>query len=84
MDTQQTSERWLTAKEAAEVLRVHVETLYRLVSMGEVPARKLGGRWRFLASELTDVGRTVEPSRRQPAGNWKDALRAVNPYGEVA
>ena len=37
----------LTAEEAAKHLRVHVKSLYRLAKQGKIPARKVGGQWRF-------------------------------------
>lgn len=37
----------MTPLEAAEYLSLHVRTIYRLARSGEIPARKVGGRWRF-------------------------------------
>lgn len=37
-------DRMLSAKEAAEVLRCSVKTVYNLVSLGEIPYRKSGRR----------------------------------------
>jgi len=37
----------MTPREAAEYLSVHVRTIYRLAKKGEIPGRKVGGRWRF-------------------------------------
>lgn len=42
----------LTADEAAALLRVSVKTLYRLVSDGRLPGRKVGRAWRFRRSDL--------------------------------
>ena len=39
--------RYLSGPEAAELLRVHVETLYRMIRRGEIPATKLGQRYRI-------------------------------------
>lgn len=44
----------LTLAEAAKLLKLHRETLRRLATYGEVPARKVGGVWRFIRSELLD------------------------------
>jgi excisionase family DNA binding protein len=38
---------YLYAPEAAALLRVHVETLYRMIERGEVPATKVARRWRI-------------------------------------
>lgn len=42
----------MTLEEAAEYLKVHPTTLYRLVRRGQVPGRKMGGSWRFHRSGL--------------------------------
>ncbi len=44
----------ISAPEACELLRVHRNTLYRLIHEGEVPAFRLmsGGQWRFRRHEL--------------------------------
>lgn len=42
----------LDIKEASELLRVGVRTMYNLAQKGLVPARKIGGRWRFSKSSL--------------------------------
>lgn len=42
----------LTAKEAAELLRLHPVKLRDLATRGEIPGKKVGGVWRFLRSKL--------------------------------
>jgi len=37
----------VNAKEAAEYLKAHVETVRRLARRGEIPAFKIGKDWRF-------------------------------------
>jgi excisionase family DNA binding protein len=44
----------LTPDEAADLLRIDVETLLALAEKGEVPGRKLGGEWRFSRQALLD------------------------------
>ena len=44
----------LTAEEAAKHLRVHIKSLYRLAHEGKVPARKVGGQWRFHMQTLDE------------------------------
>jgi len=39
-------EEILTARQTADLLQVHVRTLYRLARRGAIPGIKLGG-WRF-------------------------------------
>lgn len=44
----------LTLKEAAEYLRMHKGSLYRLLESGktDIPAIKLGGKWLFKLQSL--------------------------------
>jgi excisionase family DNA binding protein len=44
----------LTPREAAEYLKVHVRTIYRLVKNSEIPGRKVGGSWRFKREDLEE------------------------------
>jgi len=37
----------LTADEAAELLKVHKRTVYRLAEEGVIPGTRIGHRWRF-------------------------------------
>ena len=37
----------MTVKEVADYLKVSVSTVYRLAQDGSMPARKVGGTWRF-------------------------------------
>lgn len=37
----------LNAKEAADYLKAHVETVRRMARRGEIPAFKVGKDWRF-------------------------------------
>jgi excisionase family DNA binding protein len=37
----------LTAEQVAELLQIHVRTVYKLVRKGLIPGRKFGGGWRF-------------------------------------
>jgi len=37
----------MTVREVAEYLRMHEMTIYRMARHGEIPAYKVGNRWRF-------------------------------------
>lgn len=52
MEASQTFEQLLTLKEAAPLLGMHWKTLEVLARRGEIPAVKLGKRWRFRVSAL--------------------------------
>jgi len=48
----------LNAKEAADFLRAHVETIRRLARKGDIPAYKIGKDWRFRRDALMDWAET--------------------------
>ena len=53
----------ITANEAAELLKVHVRTIYKMAQENKIPAVRLGGLWRFRRSELIkfiDSGKNPE------------------------
>jgi excisionase family DNA binding protein len=58
-------ERWLTTREVTAALKVTPGTLYRLVRIAALPAARVGGQWRFKASDLDDwlVRRRGRPRR---------------------
>ena len=45
-------EEILTASQVADLLKIHLRTVYRLVRQGLIPGKKLGGGWRFSRSEI--------------------------------
>lgn len=61
----------LNVEEVAQILHLHVMTVYRLVKEGKLPGFKVGGRWRFHRNALEDwmvdraqVARLEAESRR--------------------
>jgi excisionase family DNA binding protein len=42
----------LTVAEVALFLRVPKSTVYKLVRLGQIPARRIGKHWRFLGKDL--------------------------------
>jgi excisionase family DNA binding protein len=60
----------MTVEEAAEYLRFHPSTVYRLARSGQLPARKVGKQWRlhresidrWLRSEPVPASRPAAPS----------------------
>lgn len=57
-------ERLLNLSEAADLLRLHPDTLKRFSQRGKVPAVKIGRYWRFRASELDAWVKTQVVSTR--------------------
>jgi excisionase family DNA binding protein len=56
----------LTAKEAAELLRVHVKTIQKLAREKRLPCVRMGKYWRFRLSAL-DHWVTAQQKQIQPA-----------------
>ena len=58
----------MTASELAQYLRLHTETIYRLIQTEGLPAVKAGGQWRFRTSEVDQwlQVRTEDGSMRAP------------------
>ena len=48
----------LTPEEAAEMLRVNPQTVYRALRAGKMPGAKIGAQWRILKSDLDEYLRT--------------------------
>ncbi len=55
----------LTLKEAADYLRMHKGSLYRLLESGkiDIPAIKLGGKWLFNLDSLNQYLKKKEENR---------------------
>lgn len=44
----------LLVEEVAEYLRVNKQTIYNLLRQGQLPAKKIGGQWRFHKQAIDD------------------------------
>ncbi len=55
----------LTIKEVAEYLKVTQRTIYKLAAAKKIPAFKVGGTWRFRA---TDIDGWIAGQSRQAEG----------------
>lgn len=44
----------MTVREVAGYLRMHEMTIYRMARQGEIPAYKVGNRWRFNRQRIAD------------------------------
>lgn len=42
----------LTPAEVASLLKIHVNTVYRLVEEGLIPGNKIGRTWRFIKKDI--------------------------------
>ena len=58
----------ISAKQVAEHLSVHVDTVYDMINRGQIPAIKIGNRWRVAEQDLPQPYRVSidEPRSRAP------------------
>lgn len=54
----------LLVEEVAEYLRVNKQTIYNLLRQGQLPAKKIGGQWRFHKKAIDEylVAQTTVPA----------------------
>lgn len=57
----------LSVLEAAKLLRVDPQTIYRAIKRGEIRARRVGGQWRLTLDDL-HMGRGRPPEREEADG----------------
>lgn len=67
-------EQILTASQVAELLQVHLRTVYKLARRGLIPGRKFGGGWRFSREEILKMISTGRLSALEP--ELSEAARA--------
>ncbi|MCB1719739.1 MAG: helix-turn-helix domain-containing protein [Candidatus Competibacteraceae bacterium] len=53
----------LTAKQAADFLHVHAETVKEWAAAGKIPGSKKTGRWLFVEADLVEYVRSGYPER---------------------
>lgn len=54
-----TDEALLTVKEVAEYLKLHPRTVSNKARSGDLPARRIGGQWRFEPQAIRDYHNNV-------------------------
>jgi excisionase family DNA binding protein len=55
------TDKWLTLDELAEYLKLSTSNHYRMTQKGEVPASKIGSRWRFGRDEIDAWMKSQKP-----------------------
>ncbi len=64
--TEQNQSQFINVDQAAEILRVHPETIRRLLRAGVLKGKKtLVGQWRIDRSDLERVGENYRPEGEQ-------------------
>ncbi len=51
---------YLSITQVAELLNVHRNTVVNWINEGKIPARKFGGVWRILRSDVENMGQGNE------------------------
>ncbi len=46
------NDQWMTVKDVAEYLQLSPDLIYRLAQQGQIPASKVGSRWRFKREKI--------------------------------
>lgn len=63
-------EEILTPSQVAELLQIHVKTVYRLTEEGLIPGNRIGHSWRFRKSHILDL---VSNKQKKPSGHEKSS-----------
>ncbi|HEY7542994.1 MAG TPA: helix-turn-helix domain-containing protein [Methylomirabilota bacterium] len=66
----------ITPSQVADLLQVHVKTVYRLAERGVIPGNKIGRRWRFSRQRILDL---VADHGSGPDGSTPRHLRSTPP-----
>ena len=48
-------EEILTPSHVAALLKIHVQTVYRLAEQGKIPGNKIGRSWRFIRTDILSL-----------------------------
>jgi excisionase family DNA binding protein len=65
-------EEIITPSQVANLLQIHVKTVYRLASEGTIPGNRIGRSWRFSKSDILKLvaGATAKiPSQKAAAAD---------------
>lgn len=68
-EMEETMEEVMTAEEAADVLKVHYETVYKEIRRGNLQARKAGKAWRITKDSIDRYLRGERPAPREALEN---------------
>lgn len=63
-------DEFLTPEEAAALLKVHSQTIYRKLRSGQLPGARIGGQWRL---RRADIDKLFEPAAKRPRTKTKTA-----------
>jgi len=71
-------EKLSTSRELASILGIAQITVQRLAARGELPARKVAGKWRFSLSEVeAHLSRKVETGEMKDVAFSLETIRSI-------
>jgi excisionase family DNA binding protein len=76
--------QFLTVAQAAELANVHVDTIRRLIHLGELPAIRVGRQWRIDASAVWAAGIPAPAEAMVPAVPVRPLAACLNTSKENA
>lgn len=81
---EEVSEMW-TVKQAADVMGCHEATIRRMIQRGDLPATRVGSRWRVRPSDLEpttiEKAESAPAKKREPAGLFARLARELSGTG---
>lgn len=63
----------ITPSQVAEILKIHVKTVYRLAREGIITGNRIGRSWRFSKNNILDL--VCQQEKKQPEGRDSTAVR---------
>ena len=72
--------RIMTVKELSDYLKVHTNTIYRHLKLGQLLAFKVGADWRF---RVESIDRWL-PEQESSSADWREFLSPIPVLGKVA
>jgi len=73
MREQERVEEILTPSNVAALLKIHIQTVYRLAAEGKIPGNRIGRSWRFSRKDVLDLisNHSTNPPRKPKSGGRK-------------
>ncbi len=70
--------RWITPKEAANYLSIHLHSVYKLLAQHKLPGAKMPGvGWRIDRKKIDEWFETEIKDRER---GWEELLNRIRPY----
>ena len=70
-------EEIMTPSEVAELLKIHLKTVYKLAEKGVIPGNRIGRSWRFSRSDVMELVSSRSMNLAEAANGSADARSAT-------